>query len=354
MYLELTSISHNLKATDEISERSGFLPDFYRPNTVVFMLLLTELAILLIECTINWNFDIDWQLVGVRSLFILIVILCITATIGFLPNLFSKGPVARITLFALTNVLLTTLLVSILSQMAFPGIFPGDSVWIARNLFIAILLASILLRYFYITQRVRLLERSALEANLDALRARIRPHFLFNALNSVASLIYLDQEKAETAIETLAALFRSSLRTTNICERVSEEIERCKLYLDIESLRLGDRLKVVWKVDAQAAAAIMPAMILQPLIENSVYHGISELPQGGTIVVRISVASENVQLNIENPIPLREGRNSGLNIALDNIKRRLAGIYADSMKFSTEIGAGKFSVNLTYPLEIRT
>ncbi len=354
MYLELISISHNLKVREETSEMSGFLPDFYQPNTVVFMLLLAELAVLLIECTISWNFDIDWQLVGVRSLFILIVILCITAISGFLPNLFSRGHVARITLFALLNVLSTTLLISVLSQIAFPGIFPGDAVWIARNLFIALLLALILLRYFYIMQRVRFLERSTLEANLDALRARIRPHFLFNALNSVASLIYLDQKKAETAIETLAALFRSSLRTVNISERVSEEIERCKLYLDIESLRLGDRLKVVWQVQAEASSATMPAMILQPLIENSVYHGISELPQGGTIVVRISVARENIRLNIENPIPLRESNNSGLNIALDNIKRRLASIYPGSMSFSTEIGSGKFSVNLTYPMEIRT
>ena len=169
-------------------------------------------------------------------------------------------------------------------------------------------------------------------------------------MNSIASLIYSDQKKAEKAIENLASLFRSSLKTSQQYETVDQEIERCELYLAVEALRLGDRLEVEWIVDEKVRSLPMPAMILQPLIENSVYHGISELPQGGTIKVNVALADKNIVLDIENPMSENKVSNSGLNIALDNIARRLKALYSESMNFTISINSGTFSVQLRYPI----
>ena len=335
---------------DESLNMANFLPDFTKGTSVLHLMLLVELVILMLELSIDSNFDIDWQLVGVRSFFIQIVVLSSVAINRFLLSFYPRGSHLKTALFALISVTTATLVISVLSQIIFPGVFPEEYLWLLRNLSIAFLLTFILLRYFFILNHIKILERNNLESSLDSLRARIRPHFLFNALNSIAGLIFVDQKKAEKAIENLASLFRSSLKTSELHETVNQEIERCELYLAIEALRFGDRLKVKWTLDEEVHSLPMPAMILQPLIENSVYHGISELPQGGTIKVNVALVNKKILLDIENPMSENKACNPGLNIALDNIARRLKALYADSVSFSTSINSGIFSVQLRYPI----
>ena len=335
---------------EESFHTGNFLPDFTKGTSIVNLMLLIELVILMLELSIDSNFDIDWQLVGVRSFFVQIAVLSSVAINGILLSFYPQGGNFKIALFALISVTTATLAISVLSQIIFPGVFPNEYLWLLRNLSIAFLLTSILLRYFFILNRIKILERNNIESSLDSLRARIRPHFLFNALNSIASLIFVDQKKAEKALENLASLFRSSLKTSELYETVNQEIERCELYLAIEALRFGDRLKVKWTLDEEVHSLPMPAMILQPLIENSVYHGISELPKGGTIRVNLALVNQNVLLDIENPMSEDKACNPGLNIALDNIARRLKALYADSVNFTISIDSGMFSVQLRYPI----
>ncbi len=335
---------------DESFRESNILPDFTSITSIIHLMLLVELAVLILELSHDSGFDIDWQVVGVRSLFIQILVLSSVLINGLLLKFSSQNNYFRVVLFAFVSVSTITVVISIMSQLIFPGVFPDESLWIIRNLSIALILTLILLRYFFILYRLKILERTNLESKLDSLRARIRPHFLFNSLNSIASLIFSDQNKAEQAIENLASLFRSSLKTSELYETVDQEIERCELYLAIEALRLGDRLEVIWTVDEDARGLPMPAMILQPLVENSVYHGISDLPQGGTIKIKVALADKNIVLDIENPMRVDKASSSGLNMALDNIARRLKVIFAESMHFKVSINSGTFAVNLRYPV----
>jgi sensor histidine kinase YesM len=136
----------------------------------------------------------------------------------------------------------------------------GD--WLLRNALLALILAAIVLRYSYLQQRVASQQRSELQLRLDALRSRIRPHFLFNTLNSIASLIAVQPERAEQAIEDVAELFRAALQSDDRDSSLGEECELCGLYLDIETLRLGDRLQVEWDVDDGLRSLYLPALAL--------------------------------------------------------------------------------------------
>ena len=152
-----------------------------------------------------------------------------------------------------------------------------------RNLLVAVVLAGIVLRYFYLQQQLRLQEQLELQARLDSLRSRIRPHFLFNTLNSIASLIMSRPAAAEQAVEDLAELFRVSLQESHRTTTVADELRLCELYLGIEQLRLGDRLQVQWQVQVEAREQPMPSLLLQPLVENAIYHGLFPAAAGGII-----------------------------------------------------------------------
>ena len=175
--------------------------------------------------------------------------------------------------------------------------------WLARNVMIAVVLSGVVLRYFYLQQQITLKERAELQARLDALRNRIRPHFLFNTMNSIASLIATRPDAAEQAVEDLSELLRASLQEAEIDATVADEVRLCKLYLGIEQLRLGDRLSIEWQVAEAVRDAPMPSLILQPLVENAIDHGIAQIPAGGT--VRIEVRSErgNICVRVQNPLP---------------------------------------------------
>jgi two-component system sensor histidine kinase AlgZ len=195
-------------------------------------------------------------------------------------------------------------------------------------------------------------KQAELAARLQALQSRIRPHFLFNSMNIIASLISVDPELAEDVVEDLSALFRASLSDTSAGQvTLGEELDLCKRYLRIEQLRLDDRLIVEWVVDADISMIKIPLLTLQPLLENAVYHGIQPIPEGGT--VRIFIAVDQGDLNIIVTNPLSQGSNQhnrGNRMALDNIRSRLHTIYGLSARVETSIEAGIFETRVTYPI----
>jgi two-component system sensor histidine kinase AlgZ len=184
---------------------------------------------------------------------------------------------------------------------------------------------------------------------VSALQARIRPHFLFNSMNTIASLIRSQPAAAERAVEDLADLFRASLKAGDEPSRLDVEFELARRYLDIEQLRLGSRLKVRWELEQVPDDLPIPALVLQPLIENAVHHGIQPLPEGGVVEISGRGDAQRVTITIRNPRPTEIPRSGGNRMALDNIRQRLAYQYGNRASLESEQGRDYYLCRLSIP-----
>ena len=180
---------------------------------------------------------------------------------------------------------------------------------------------------FYFEMRARMFSPALAEARLQALTARIRPHFLFNSLNAVLSLIRSEPRRAEVALEELADLFRALMRDHRDLLPLADEIALCRQYLDLEKLRLGDRLNVVWEIEAVPADVDVPPLVLQPLLENAVYHGIEPSGEPGTIRIGFARKGNELRVWLANPCAGNGEAVKGNRMALANIRERLALYY---------------------------
>lgn len=180
----------------------------------------------------------------------------------------------------------------------------------ARYALLSVVVCAILLLYFRL--RAKVLSRALHEARLQVLRARIRPHFLFNTINAVLGILRAQPAKAETALEDMADLFRMAMSDARDLVPLSREILLSKQYIALEQLRMGDRLDVVWQMQDLPETALIPPLLLQPLLENAVYHGIETLPQGGSITVKLGRSGDELRLTVENPCMERSVAASGL------------------------------------------
>ena len=162
-------------------------------------------------------------------------------------------------------------------------------------------------------------------ARLAELQARIRPHFLFNTLNTAIALVQIDPQRAESVLEDLAELFRQALSSPSLRSTLADEVELARRYLSIEQLRFGERVTVRWELDEAVSGAEVPALILQPLVENAVRHGIEANPLGGWIVVRTRVQAGQAVLTVSNSVPAQgpSAATAGHGIALRNVRQRL-------------------------------
>ena len=186
-------------------------------------------------------------------------------------------------------------------------------------------------------------------AKLAELQSRIRPHFLFNTLNTALSLVRLDPARAEGVLEDLAELFRVALTDTGEAVTLGEEVELAQRYLAIEQIRFGNRLQVSWELDADAAAARVPPLLLQPLVENAVRHGVEPAPEGGIIRVRTRVKMGRVLVSIANTVPSGPSR-PGNGIALRNVRERLRLMHDVAAQFDTRLDREVFRVQIVVPL----
>ena len=227
---------------------------------------------------------------------------------------------------------------------------PEVSRYVWHNVGIAALVAAAALRYYYIQQQWLTDIQARSEAQIRALQARIRPHFLFNSMNTIASLIRSRPQVAEQTVLDLCELFRAALSGSGEDSTLGQELTLCRRYMDIEQLRLGDRLQVDWQIAAVPKSEPLPPLILQPLFENAVYHGIQPLPEGGTIRVTGGTVGDHWFVSIENPrseLPISPSE--GNQIALANIRQRLAHRYHGEGKLSIDESPQHFSVTVTAP-----
>ena len=215
---------------------------------------------------------------------------------------------------------------------------------------IACLVAAVAFRYFYVSALWRQGVAAQALAQLEALQARIRPHFLFNSMNTIASLIRTRPADAEQAVENLSDLFRAALRDGAQEGTVADELELVDRYLAIEQLRFGQRLRIRREIVLPLPELQMPALLLQPLVENAVLHGIARIPEGGELHIAVLLGDQQLHIAITNPTPPTAGPHRGTGTALDNVRRRLRLHYGGRASMEVEAAEGYYSVRLHLPL----
>jgi len=338
-----------------------YLPDFCRAYSALAVVLIAELVALLITLAREGFSSQFWPDLAQTSLFLLWAALGIAAVLCLLRRPLSKLDVVNGSILSLTLMLIVTGLVTEGSwqltdftnrRLGLPAIpFGEDRIKeLVRNLAVCAIAGGIALRYFYVTHQWRSNVEAEAQSRVRALQARIRPHFLFNSMNTIASLTRTNPRGAEQAIADLSDLFRASLREHRERIPLAHEIEIARAYERVERLRLGERLKVDWQLESLPMDAQVPALILQPLLENAVYHGIEPLKNGGTIRVTGRQAGKDVVITIGNPVePKLVGRRPGHQIGLDNVRQRLELMFQGEGDVEVIETAEHFLVTLRFP-----
>lgn len=249
------------------------------------------------------------------------------------------GVAAVLLLVALVAALIQVWILSLLPAVAAPSL--------ARAVVLAAAGAGVILGYFHM--RARILSPAVTEARLQALQARIRPHFLFNSINAVISLVRSDPKRAERALLDMADLFRVLMSNNRELVTLERELNLSWQYLELEQLRLGDRLKVVWHIDKMPKDALVPPLVLQPLLENAIYHGVEPVAQPGEISVNIYRHRDQVHLVVKNPCPAESSHHSGNRMAVRNIRERLALHFDAEATMKAERLGDTYQVHIVIP-----
>lgn len=218
---------------------------------------------------------------------------------------------------------------------------------LVRVLALTALIVMVLLGYLRL--RAKAFSPALTEARLQALQARIRPHFLYNSLNAVLSLIRRDPKRAERALEDLADLFRVLMSDGRRFVRLAEEVSLLERYASIEQLRLGDRLRIAWDIDGAPQDALVPPLALQPLLENAVYHGVEPGTGTGEVTVHIEALGKRVVVRLGNPFHPDHAQRPGNRMALDNLRERLQLFFDAEARMETRVNGDRFEVELEFP-----
>jgi two-component system sensor histidine kinase AlgZ len=216
-----------------------------------------------------------------------------------------------------------------------------------RVLALAAIVSSTLLGYLRLNARAY--SPALAEARLQALQARIRPHFLFNSLNAVLSLMRRDPQRAERTLEDLADLFRELMAEGRRFVRLADEIALLERYAAIEQLRLGERMRIAWDLDAAPSDALVPPLMLQPLLENAIHHGVEPATEPSDIMVRIERRGNRVRARIENPYHGDAPAQPGNRMALENIRERLRLCFDAEATLESKIEGGRYRVQIEIP-----
>lgn len=336
---------------------SALLPNFCDIRTIFIIILLTEILAIVFAIAVSSNSEQFWDFLALASLLMLWIALLDAAIICQLRRWLHKQQDSHCLIITFSTLMAVSLAVALLASEVSDRYYPNnvlDTLFTLRVATISAVIYLLLLRYFYIQHQWRINTAAQGRAEIQALRARIRPHFLFNSMNTIASLISISPEIAERSIEDLSDLFRASLSEKNMTT-LDEELELTKSYLAIETLRLGDRLQIEWQIDESLLKTQVPSLIIQPLAENSIYHGIEPLPKGGKIVISALQIGKQLRLSISNPIMSEKQFSAfrkGNQMAQDNIKQRLKLVYGKKGDFSINDTKDNYTVSLLIPLDV--
>lgn len=347
------------RLTADLSTPSIDLPDFCQPRAVFLLVLLGLLLALLLSLAARSDFSGFWNLLGLNALMVESIVLAACLLLcGCRPLLLRLAPRAA---FAVIFIVIQMLVVGFswlaIRFLLSPGGLesgPAEDQWLLRNLLISLIASLIFVRYLVLHRQWQVQVRAEAGARLEALQARIRPHFLFNTLNTIASLVRTRPEEAEQAVLDLSDLLRTGLRT-NAEHTLAEELELVRGYLRIESQRLGERLRIDWQIDDSLPLdQTMPALLIQPLVENAIVHGIARRPEGGRLEIGAGAdRGATWFVRVSNPWPAggEDVDNAeGNRMALDNIRQRLELAYGERAGLETRTTGDSFTAELRVPV----
>jgi two-component system, LytTR family, sensor histidine kinase AlgZ len=341
------------------------LPDFCAPRAVLTVLLIVALTALLLTLSDAGFGYAFWTDLGRTELFLVWTGLAGAALLCSTRKLIASLSAAQ---GAASVLAMISVLVALVSEVAFRimsnsqlnpgGLFGAIPVnhwlFLTRNILIGVVVAALALRYFYVAQQWRVNIESQARSRVNALQARIRPHFLYNSMNTIASLTRSNPSLAEEAVQDLSDLFRANLSEKRSLITLKEELEVARIYQRIEQLRLGDRLRVRWLVKDLPMRALVPSLTVQPLLENAIGHGVENLAEGGEVVVEGSSDGGMIVLIVRNAMPLdNPAARGGHGIALDNIRERLTLLFGARAEVKSGREGDEFVVRLRFP-ETRT
>ena len=334
------------RRTRAVRNANGYgsaLPDFRNLGILLRILLIVN-AVALVAAVVKVSslLMLGEQIMELAAMveplliFVLILLYLFNGLLARMP--YAGGALA---VMALTLVL-TTLL-----HGAAQRYLPFNMTSIERYWLLVGLVTAMLLCYFDL--RVRALSPAIAEARLQALQARIRPHFLFNSINAVLSLIRQDPKRAESALEDMAELFRVLMADNRELTPLAREVELCRQYLGIEQLRLGERIQVEWHIDKMPGDAMIPPLVLQPLLENAVYHGIEPRTEPGVVSINIYASRDEVHAVLRNPYSSANDHHAGNKMALGNIRERLQLHFDAEASLTSRASGNEYQVHIVMP-----
>lgn len=322
------------------------------------LILLVELLALLLSLAPASSAGF-WDRLAFISLFSQWLALINASLLCLLKNWINRQSMVMASSVSFSLMLLVTLLLSgvVMFFGEQTGLFYSNNqeevfYFFFRNAAISSIIYAVMLRYFYVQHQWRENIEAQSHAQIQALKARIRPHFLFNSMNTIACLVHIDADKAEKAVEDLSDLFRASLKEET-SHTLRDELELTDSYVEIELLRLDERLRVDWQLDENAMDIEVPALCLQPLVENAIYHGIEPIAEGGMIKISAQLDNNRLCLSVSNPVNENNdmSRHKGNHMAQANIKTRLALMYGDEAEFTINAEATLYTVSIGIPVK---
>lgn len=336
----------------------AFLPDFCAARTLFVVVLVAELvAIVLTLAALDAEGEFLIEL-SKTSFFVLWLALLGSAVMcGLRNNLERTGKTRAFVISFFVLELLSLVLAEVSWQLVrFFGsseiIDDTHSTFLLRTFAVSSIVIALAMRYLYVSSEWRRSIVLEAQSRISALQALIRPHFLFNSMNTIASLTRSNPPQAEEAVEDLSDLLRATMSSPKDRSSLKQELEIAAIYQRIEKLRLGERLDVRWDIGDLPMRARIPNLTIQPLLENAIYHGIELLPDGGEVLVSGKRDGKYLEIRMTNPVAEGKKRDkTGNNMALSNIRQRFELAYGSRGSVDVDNGDDHYAVTLRFPME---
>lgn len=324
------------------------LPDFCRASIVYLTILACVLLAALLSLIMpNWQQHYWFNF----SSFTLFSLWTALSSIGILCSIKRFFPTVHLRQFSIIAVTVSVI-ISLLYTAILGAYLQVDNMasLLFKHGLITLIVSGIFFRYYFLQQHSLLQIQSEAEARIQALQSRIRPHFLFNSLNTLANMATQDPDKTEEAILDLADIFRASMQRSDKLIPFSEEKHLCSQYLALEKQRLGDKLSIEWQTDTIDDKTPFPPLLLQPIIENAVFHGVQNRTDGGTIMIKGLSSKHHIEIEVTNPLPCtHDTLHKGNSLALKNIRQRIEILYQGKAHFKHHSAQDTFFCRLRIP-----
>jgi len=339
-------------------ETQAYLPDFCAASTVFFVVLLAELVAIVLAVAVSdtqGQFLSDlWKI----SFFVLWYAVLGSVLMCMLRERLESAGKTRAFVFSFLILLALCLALAELAwqlTQRFDYLYlitDTHGGYVFRTFAIGSIVIALAMRYLYVASEWRRSIVLEAQARVSALQALIRPHFLFNSMNTIAALTRSDPQQAEEAIEDLSDLMRANLGGARDRTSLKQELEIAAIYQRIEKLRLGDRLRVRWDVAELPMRALIPSFTIQPLLENAIYHGIELLPDGGEVLVTGKREDGYLSIRMSNPVaPDAKRKKVGNNMAMSNIRQRFELAYGNRASVEVDSQQNSYSILLRFPAD---